>query len=126
MRGVWDDLAALADPKAPKGQRRRGLGVYALGLLLLHLGVLLLLAPWLPRASHPLLWGLALLGGVWLLALARGALREKTPLAPALALGFGAALFFFLGLLGLLLSPWLWALGGLGFLFTLRLALRAL
>ena len=124
--GLWEDLKALADPKAPRAQRRRGLGRYALGLLLLRLGVLLLLAPWLPRAEHPALWPLALLGGAWLLAQAQGALKERTPLAPALAIGFGAGAFFFLGLMGLLLSPWLWAMGILAFLWSLRRALGAL
>ncbi len=124
--GFWEDLAALADPKAPRAKRRRGLGVYALGLLGLHLGVLLLLSPWLPRSGHPALWALALLGGGWLLAQARGALREKTPLAPVLALGFGAGAFFFLGVFGLLLSPWLWGLALLGFLWSLKEAHNAL
>ncbi len=66
--GLEGLFRALLDPKGDPGLRRLGLRVYALGLLLLQGLGLLLLAFLLPRASHPLLWALAL-GGAGYLAL---------------------------------------------------------
>ena len=48
---------------------------------------------------------LAVLGGAWLYLQARSALEEEAPLGPLVAVGLGAAAFFFLGVLGLLLRP---------------------
>jgi len=61
--GLEGLFRALLDPKGDPGLRRRGLRVYALGLLLFQGLGLFLLAFLLPRASHPLLWALALGGG---------------------------------------------------------------
>nr|WP_267962782.1 hypothetical protein [Thermus hydrothermalis] len=119
----------MADPRAPWPERRKGLWLYALSLLALQGAFLLLLSPFMPRADHPLLWGLALLGGGWLLWLGERAWKDKTPLSPLVAAGFGASLAFFLGVMGLLLRPFglgLWLLGGVGFYLLLRRAEAAL
>ncbi|WP_018112433.1 hypothetical protein [Thermus igniterrae] len=124
-RGVWEALGALADPRGEPALRRRGLRLYAASLLLLQGLVLGALALFLPQAQHPLLLLLALVGGGWLWALGRGALREEGPLAPAVAVGLGAALFLFLGAMGLLLRPgglFLLLAGALGFFGLLRRA----
>ncbi|TBH21759.1 hypothetical protein [Thermus thermamylovorans] len=116
-------LAALLDPKAPWGLRRQGLCLYAAFLLGLQGGVLLPLALLLPQASHPLLWALALAGAGGLFLRAQMALREESPLAPVVAVGLGVGLFFFLGVMGLLLRPWglgLLPVGAMGFLHLLR------
>ena len=78
-----------------------------LGLLsfLVGAGLLLLLAPFLPSAPYPPLLLLAVLGVAWLYLQARSALEEEAPLGPLVAVGLGAADFFFLGVLGLLLRP---------------------
>ncbi len=122
---------ALLDPKADPASRRRGLRLYALALLGLQGGMLLLLAPWLPQAPQPVLLLLALGGAGWLYLRARGVLRtaEKDPPAPLVAVGLGVGAFFFLGVMGLLLRPE--GLGllllGLGlFLLLLRLGEEAL
>ncbi|RTH14799.1 hypothetical protein CSW29_12250 [Thermus scotoductus] len=127
--GLWGLLEALLDPKAPSSLRLRGLRLYAGFLLVLQGGVLLLLAWVVPRASHPFLWALALAGGVWLFAQAEAASRTEESLAPLLAVGLGAALFFFLGVMGLLLWPWgflLLLLGALGFAHSWRRSERIL
>lgn len=83
----------------------------------------------LPQAAHPFLWALALVGGGWLFSQMEAALRTKEPLAPLLAVGLGAALFFFLGVMGLLLRPWgflLLLLGALGFAYAWRRSERVL
>ncbi|WP_038057239.1 hypothetical protein [Thermus amyloliquefaciens] len=119
----WGELQALLDPKAPPARRRRGLWLYAGFLFLLQGLGLLLLAPFFPQAWHPLLWALALLGAGWLFLQALRALREEGPLGALVAVGLGAALFFFLGVMGLLLRPWglgLLPLGVLGFLHLVR------
>jgi hypothetical protein len=64
--GLEGLFRALLDPKGDPGLRRRGLRVYALGLLLFQGLGLFLLAFLLPRASHPLLWALALRGAGYL------------------------------------------------------------
>ncbi|MFN4232802.1 hypothetical protein [Thermus sp.] len=129
--GFWGLLEALLDPKAPSSWRLKGLRLYAGFLLALQGGVLLLLAWVLPRASHPLLWGLALGGALWLLLQAEAAWRKEgeEPLTPLRVLGLGGALFFFLGVMGLLLWPGgllLFLLGGLGFLYLWYRSERAL
>jgi uncharacterized membrane protein len=83
-------LKALADPEADPNLRRRALRAYGLFLLGLKGGLLLLLA---------------VLGVAWLYLQARSALEEEAPLGPLVAVGLGAAAFFFLGVLGLLLRP---------------------
>ena len=98
-------LKALADPEADPNLRRRALRAYGLFLLGLKGGLLLLLAPFLPSAPYPPLLLLALLGVAWLYLQARSALEEEAPLGPLVAVGLGAAAFFFLGVLGLLLRP---------------------
>jgi len=82
-------LKALADPEADPNLRRRALRAYGLFLLGLKGGLLLL----------------AVLGVAWLYLQARSALEEEAPLGPLVAVGLGAAAFFFLGVLGLLLRP---------------------
>lgn len=127
--GLWEALGALADPRGESALRRRGLRLYALFLLLLHGSLLGLLALLLPRAFHPLLFPVALAGAAWLWALGQGALREESPLAPAVAVGLGGALFFFLGAMGLLLWPaglCLLLAGAWGFFRLLRQAEKAL
>ncbi|GLV49029.1 hypothetical protein TJA_21320 [Thermus sp. LT1-2-5] len=129
MEAFFQALRALADPKAPYPERRRGLRLYALSLLGLQGLFLLLLAPLVPKAGHPFLWLLAFLGGGWLLWLGMRALKEEAPIAPLVAAGLGASLTFFLGVMGLLLRPLgfaLLALGVLGFAFFLRWAEAAL
>ncbi len=91
---MWEALAALRDPKAPRELRVRGLRLYAFFLFLLHgatLGLVLLLPPvgpyaflLLPFAAYP-----------W--ALARRAEKEGGPLGPALVVGAYGALGLFLG-----------------------------
>ena len=103
--GLEGLFRALLEPKGDPGLRRRGLRVYALGLLLLQGLGLFLLAFLLPRASHPLLWALALGGAGWLYLQARRALRTEGPFGPLLAVGLGASAFFFLGVMGLLMRP---------------------
>ena len=98
-------LKALADPEADPNLRRRALWAYGLFLLGLKGGLLLLLAPFLPSAPYPPLLLLAVLGVAWLYLQARSALEEEAPLGPLVAVGLGAAAFFFLGVLGLLLRP---------------------
>lgn len=98
-------LKALADPEADPNLRRRALRAYGLFLLGLKGGLLLLLAPFLPSAPYPPLLLLAVLGVAWLYLQARSALEEEAPLGPLVAVGLGAAAFFFLGVLGLLLRP---------------------
>ena len=98
-------IAALADPEADPNLRRRALRAYGLFLLGLKGGLLLLLAPFLPSAPYPPLLLLAVLGVAWLYLQARSALEEEAPLGPLVAVGLGAAAFFFLGVLGLLLRP---------------------
>ncbi|WP_243029669.1 hypothetical protein [Thermus altitudinis] len=128
-QALWEALRALQDPKAPPALRLRGLRLYA-GFLLSLQGLLLLFLAWvLPRAAHPFLWALALGGGAWLLAQAQGTLAQEEPLAPLVAVGLGAALFFFLGVMGLLLWPGgslLWGLGMAGFAYLWRRAALAL
>ena len=105
---------ALLEPGADRALRRRGLWLYGLALFLGQGGVLLLLSLFLPRAFHPALYLLAFLGGLWLYRQGQEALKEEGPLAPLVAVGLGAALFFFLGVMGLLLRPqglWLLPLG---------------
>ncbi|MCS6867360.1 MAG: hypothetical protein NZ846_03890 [Thermus sp.] len=125
----WRELRALLDPKAAPALRRRGLWLYAAFLLFLHGAFLLLLGLVLPPAAHPALLALALAGAGWLFHLARGALREEGPLAPLVAVGLGAGLVFFLGVMGLLLRPLgllLLPLGALGFAHLLLRAEKAL
>ncbi|MGC8875735.1 hypothetical protein [Thermus sp.] len=98
-------LKALLDPGADPALRRRGLRFYGLVLFLGKGGVLLLLSFLLPRAFHPALYLLAFLGGLWLYRQGEEALKEEGPLAPLVAVGLGAALFFFLGVMGLLMRP---------------------
>ncbi len=98
-------LKALLDPGADPALRRRGLWLYGIALFLWQGGVLLLLAFLLPRAFHPALYLLAFLGGGWLYRQGEEALKEEGPLAPLVAVGLGAALFLFLGTVGLLLRP---------------------
>ncbi|MFD3006194.1 hypothetical protein [Thermus tengchongensis] len=119
----WGELRALLDPEAPLARRRRGLQVYAGFLFLLQGAGLLLLAPFFPQAWHPLLLALAFLGAGWLFLQALMALREEGPLGALVAVGLGAGLFFFLGVMGLLLRPWglgLLPVGVMGFLHLVR------
>ncbi|WP_114313350.1 hypothetical protein [Thermus caldifontis] len=127
----WGYLEALLDPQAPPSLRLKGLRLYAGFLLALQGGVLLLLAWVVPRAAHPLLWALALGGGLWLLLQAEAVWRKERgePLMPLRVVGLGAALFFFLGVMGLLLRPsglTLLLLGTLGFFYLWYRAERAL
>lgn len=72
---------------------------------------------------------LALLGAGWLLLQGRFALQGEGPQGPLVAVGLGAALFFFLGVVGVLLRPWglfLPLFGVVGFGVLLRWAERAL
>ncbi|GAB5601917.1 hypothetical protein FJNA_04410 [Thermus sp. FJN-A] len=128
-KGPWEALRALLDPEGKPGKRRQGLWLYALFLLFLQGVFLLLLALALPRAGHPLLLLLALGGAGWLFLQALRGLKEGGPLGPLLAVGLGAALFFFLGVMGLLLRPLglgLLPLGLWGFLHLVRRAEGAL
>ncbi|GGM91662.1 hypothetical protein GCM10007092_00700 [Thermus composti] len=123
MDGLFRALQALWDPKAPGALRRRGLRLYALGLLGVQGLFLLLLAPFLPQAPHPVLGAFALLGGGWLFWLGRKAFQEAPPVASLVAVGLGVAAFFFLGVMGLLLRPWglaLWLVGLWAFGHLLR------
>lgn len=121
-QGPWESLAALLDPKASIALRLKGLRLYVGFLLVLQGGALLLLAWVLPQITHPSLWALALGGGLWLLVQAEGAWRgeRQEPFRSLLGVGLGSALFFFLGVMGLMLRPLgllLLLLGTLGFLY---------
>lgn len=129
--GLWELLEALLDPNAPSSLRLRGLRLYAGFLLVLQGGVIFLLAWVVPRAAHPLLWALALGGAVWFLFQAEASWRREgeEPLTPLRVVGLGGALFFFLGVMGLLLWPGgflLFLLGALGFLYLWYRSERAL
>ncbi len=120
-----EPLKALLDPGADPALRRRGLRLYGLALFLGQGGVLLLLSFLLPQAFHPALYLLAFLGGLWLYRQGEEALKEEGPLAPLVAVGLGAALFFFLGVMGLLLRPQGLFLLPLGLALGLALGRRA-